>query len=103
MMELAGTTGMSERSIRQLTIAVLLLGGTAPVFAADMPVMAPIAIPAYDWSGFYAGVNLGYSVSRNPTTATEGIFAGYETFGLQPAGVVGGVQAGYNCSSHHIG
>ncbi len=91
---------MTRRSTTRIRFAALLLAGTAPAFAADLPVKAPAykapVVPAYDWTGFYAGVNLGYSVGRNPTAATEGIFGASEAFGLQPAGVIGGAQVGYN-------
>jgi hypothetical protein len=39
-----------------LLIALNVLGGSA--WAADLPLKAP-AIPAYDWTGFYLGGNLG--------------------------------------------
>jgi outer membrane immunogenic protein len=92
---------MTKGLIGRPWVAALLFAGTAPAFAADLPAKAPtykapIAVPAYDWTGVYVGVNLGYSVGRDPANLTEGIFAASEAVGIQPAGVVGGVQAGYN-------
>ena len=65
---------------------------------ANAAMAAPIPPTAYNWSGFYAGGNLGYGVGRNP--AAENIFGLFgqsnEVFTLAPHGVVGGIQAGYN-------
>jgi outer membrane immunogenic protein len=75
--------------------------------------LMPIAIssveaqPAGDWTGFYAGLNIGYGwsghavkVSGDPQTQTA-IAIGIVPSALadDPSGVVGGVQAGY---SHQI-
>jgi outer membrane immunogenic protein len=52
---------------------------------------------AYNWTGFYAGVNAGGSIGRDPTTqldATRGLVLG--SFTMSPSGFVGGGQIGYN-------
>jgi outer membrane immunogenic protein len=83
--------------------AVLLIGGLAQ--AADLPVKAPVykAAPVvpYSWTGFYVGGNIGYGLARNQTTLNDPLqlvvpFFIPERFNLQPGGVIGGVQAGYN-------
>ena len=53
------------------------------------------AAPIYDWTGFYLGVNAGIGLGRN---RTEHLFPGnsFDTVYLQPQGVVGGGQIGYN-------
>jgi outer membrane immunogenic protein len=71
-------------------VALMAAGWSMVARAADLP-YAPRGpytvnqpLNSYSWAGPYLGGNLGYdwgSVSRNPT---------------QPAGLVGGVQAGYN-------
>jgi outer membrane immunogenic protein len=69
------------------------IGGAAS--AADLPrstYYAPGPGPAgvYNWAGPYLGANVGYqwgSASNVPGTA------------LEPAGIIGGVQAGYNWQS----
>jgi outer membrane immunogenic protein len=69
--------------------ALGLLAGMTQAQAADLqrgyPQYAPPPPPpVYRWMGPYVGVNLGYQwgdVTNNPT---------------QPAGIAGGIQAGYN-------
>jgi len=99
--------------MRQIIIA--LLGATAlsiacvpGVLAADLPVKAPAALAAYNWSGFYVGGNVGYGwgQSSDPSvtvfdgsgTGLVGYFAaaGNVTPNLRPKGAIGGVQAGYD-------
>jgi outer membrane immunogenic protein len=51
-------------------IAVIALIGT-PAFAADIPVKAPPSpppAPVYSWTGFYAGMNAGWSWGKQDTT-----------------------------------
>lgn len=66
--------------------------------AADLPrKSAPVApamraIPAFTWTGFYAGLNAGYGFGNFSGTATPGF--------SNPRGFVGGGQIGYN---HQIG
>lgn len=79
----------------------------APAFAADLAVphistkAPPVAVdPGYNWSGFYAGLNIGYGWGRSAAT-TDFIDGGGAllsssagTFNLN--GVTGGGQIGYN-------
>ena len=70
----------------------------APAFAADLPVKAPPLAPivaAPFWTGFYAGVNVGYSWGKADSEARLNgalIF----TDSLDVNGVIGGGQIGYN-------
>ena len=91
------------RCFRFATLAaVAVFGFTSVAYAADLPTKAPVykapvAAPAYNWSGFYIGVNAGVSIGRDPTTqsnATTGVVLG--SFNMSPAGFVGGGQIGYN-------
>jgi outer membrane immunogenic protein len=108
------------------SIAALGLIGT-PAFAADMAVKAsppPPPPPVYSWTGFYAGLNAGWSwgkenatvnfpgpalpsqvaetftlVGNGITVFTQSLFqnasiAYQET--THPIGAIGGVQGGYN-------
>lgn len=76
------------------TVALVVLGGAAQ--AADMyrkappatPIEAPVSV--YNWTGFYAGANLGGEFLRDSATA-----AGVR-HKLNSGSVFGGVQAGYN-------
>lgn len=96
-----------------LTAAIALLGATS-AFAADLPARAytkaPVIAPAYNWTGFYVGANVGYGWGRSQTDtfldptsswAIEAVAFRNELTALSnarynPAGVVGGLQAGYN-------
>jgi outer membrane immunogenic protein len=65
------------------------------VFAADMPLKAPVKISAYSWSGFYIGANVGWSFGRADTDwAIAGGAAGSTSQKLD--GILGGFQEGYN-------
>jgi len=57
---------MSMRRVILCSVALLALSGAAG--AADLAptaYKAPRAAPAYDWSGFYLGINGGYARSNN--------------------------------------
>ncbi|MCB8820498.1 outer membrane protein [Microvirga rosea] len=67
--------------------------------AADLPSRyspAPAygAMPAFTWTGFYAGVNIGYGWSTGTSRYYDPAF-GYAGGG-KSGGFVGGAQAGYN-------
>ncbi|MXQ14429.1 outer membrane protein [Microvirga makkahensis] len=87
------------------TSALRLLAATAAfiavssVQAADLPSRfspAPAydALPVFTWSGFYAGVNLGYGRSSGVSQYYDPAFN--VTGGRRKSGFVGGVQGGYN-------
>jgi len=79
-----------------------LLAGAGSVAAADLPTKAYTKAPAapasaYDWTGFYVGVNMGYGAASDPlhvsfTPAADG---GEQPM-MAPAGGLGGAQLGYN-------
>jgi outer membrane immunogenic protein len=86
----------------------LLLGGVAlvalaiggPAIAADIPApvyKAPVVapLPVYDWTGFYIGINGGYSWGRSATDYTITGLAPFSTTQSMNGWVFGG-QAGYN-------
>ena len=93
---------------RTLLAAAALTATALTAQAADMrPVYKaqPVPPPPPTWSGFYAGINAGASLSRNlfhsngffevptiPITATPF----NETFFHSPAGLIAGAQIGYN-------
>jgi outer membrane immunogenic protein len=88
--------------MKRLTIAVAALSlavVSAPAFAADMALKAPPPAPVYNWTGWYAGLNIGGSWGNSSSTVT---FAGVPiaTAGTQRLdGIIGGGQLGYNWQS----
>ena len=90
-----------------LGLAVLALTFVAPlsaVFAADLAYKAPCCsqAPAWSWSGFYGGVNLGgswgYANDTVAFTPPGGASVPIATDITHPSGVIGGAQAGFNWS-----
>src|SRR5262249_13507749 len=87
-------------------IAAILIG--TPAFAADMAVKAPPPAPApvYNWTGWYAGVNVGASFGHVKTDFNSAPLFGPERLQLtpgfgfsdiqHPGGFIGGAQIGYN-------
>jgi outer membrane immunogenic protein len=69
-------------------------------FAADLPARtytkAPVMVdPGYNWSGFYVGVNGGYSWGRSNATVLPTTVLG-TNIGHDVDGGLGGGQVGYN-------
>jgi outer membrane immunogenic protein len=73
-----------------------------PAMAADLPVKAPPApVPVYNWTGCYAGANVGGSWGRSSgylntpgvDTFTSGVATSFP-ISSSPQGVIGGVQIG---------
>jgi outer membrane immunogenic protein len=85
-----------------VALAAMIAG---PAMAADMGAplyRAPaiLAVPAYNWTGFYVGGNFGYSTTRDSSSAhlldPNGVEQMQTYFSLAPSGWVGGGQIGYN-------
>jgi outer membrane immunogenic protein len=80
-----------KMTIRAVTVAGLAVAASAAA-AADLPrgptpyYSAPAPV-VYNWSGFYAGANVGYEWGKATSTPTD------------PSGIAGGLQAGYNWQS----
>jgi outer membrane immunogenic protein len=85
---------MKKLVLAGAAVAALALGG--PAMAADLPVKAPpIIAPLYDWTGFYVGINGGWSWGKSDTDLTLVGFPPFSGIGNINGGLVGG-QAGYN-------
>ena len=86
--------------------ALALSALMGPALAADYGTRrAPYAYqgaekPAYDWSGFYAGINAGYAGSNT----NAGVTVGGVTLNVDQSldGMIGGVQAGYNWQNRYL-
>ena len=72
--------------------ALALACAATPALAADIPGGPYVAAPygGYNWTGFYAGLNLGYQWGSVSNT------------NLSPAGIDGGIQGGFNWQSGSI-
>jgi outer membrane immunogenic protein len=106
-----------------IALAALIVG---PALAADMPVKAPVykappPVVVYNWTGFYVGVNAGYSWGDWKPGSNFPVFDGTTTFfppnsgfinnwdcgsfgpfcatQANVRGALGGAQAGYNWQS----
>jgi outer membrane immunogenic protein len=97
-----GGFAMGRHIFGSVVIASLL--GATGAFAADLPARtytkAPVMVdPGYNWTGFYAGLNGGYSWGRSSETALIGApFPATAMFTSRQnvdGGVFGG-QIGYN-------
>ncbi len=80
------------------TIATLL---TTHALAADLAprpyTKAPVIVdPGYNWTGFYVGLNGGYSWGRASTTVDPGAPLAITTLRQNVDGWLGGAQIGYN-------
>jgi outer membrane immunogenic protein len=82
-------------------ISCSLLLASPAVIAADLPTKSPSPLsvaPAYNWTGFYAGVNAGYGSGK----LVDAFFDGNESDGsvsLKFDGAIVGAQAGFNLQS----
>lgn len=99
------------KKILLASTAILAMASMAPAFAADMAARpytkAPMMMePAYNWSGFYVGVNAGYTFGDRNDITTEGqtpvnvanVAAGFRPGNVRNdrEGFIGGGQIGYN-------
>jgi len=88
---------MKSRFFCSVSALPILFAG--PAFAADLPLKAatpPVSV--FSWTGFYAGVNVGGSWGRARSDLAISGFANTVavTDSVNPDGVVGGGQLGYN-------
>jgi outer membrane immunogenic protein len=88
-------------SVKKILVAAALAGlSTTSAFAADLPARIytkapPIAV-AYDWSGFYLGVNAGLGLGRSPTSLATPRTLESASAIVGREGAIGGGQLGYN-------
>jgi outer membrane immunogenic protein len=114
--------------MKRLLLAVIAFGSmmaAGSAMAADMPLKAP-PLPVWSWAGFYAGGNLGYGWASDSSTLTDSTAttltrcddcdtptpvltplgttttAAAGSANVDPNGVVGGLQAGYNWQNNSL-
>jgi outer membrane immunogenic protein len=90
--------------ITALTAAALM---TSTSLAADLIIEEPAAVyapAAYDWNGFYVGVNGGFGggLFEHPFEVTDGVDTLPGTIDVTAGGFVYGVQAGFNAQMDNI-
>jgi opacity protein-like surface antigen len=83
---------------RTFTTAALVLAVSATAQAADLPAPQPnLALPLYDWSGFYVGGHVGGAWDhRNVTIYNSITGVPLASGGTTASNVMGGGQVGYN-------
>ena len=94
---------MMKRSLLAVALAVAgamsaQLSAQAPAFAADMPRASPVykaqpVAQAYDWTGFYLGINGGYAWGRSSWSDPA---VGADSGRFNTSGGTLGGQVGYN-------
>jgi outer membrane immunogenic protein len=70
-------------------LAIAVMTGSAEAQARRARAQAPAESPRHQWTGFYAGGNLGYGVAGLTDNTPLAV-------ATNMTGVIGGVQAGYN-------
>jgi outer membrane immunogenic protein len=97
------------RNLKFIVSTAAVVGALAGITAASAADIAPRAYtkapvmvePAFNWSGFYAGGNIGYSWGSSSNTQTiananTGVVLFTNTASNNANGVIGGGQVGYN-------
>lgn len=93
----ATTLGAADKQMKTLLLAtVFILGPVGMACAADINEVSPVA--GYDWSGLYAGVDVGYAAGKSNLFIAGGGFGGGSDLNssLDPSGFVGGIHIGAN-------
>jgi outer membrane immunogenic protein len=107
-----------DSTMKKFVLGILIaLTGATCAAAADLYYKAPVAVPVYNWTGFYIGGNVGGAWGNfHPRTSTVGSdndagwFVGSDipvinAAGIQsskPTGFTGGFEAGYNWQSRNF-
>ena len=85
-----------KKTLLLVTASIVALGAAVPALAADLPARVytkapPVAMAAYGWSGFYAGINGGGGWAHSCWNVVGGLSEGCHN---ADGGTVGG-QVGY--------
>src|ERR1035438_8530934 len=84
-----------------LLATVAAIGFASVASAADLPTKgpyykAPVAAPAFSWTGFYIGGDIGYGWGTSDGTLTNSVGAFPIPYSADPNGIIGGGFLGYN-------
>jgi outer membrane immunogenic protein len=89
-----------NRYLSSCVAIAALIAGSGSAFAADLPSrtvvpVAPVVVPIFTWTGFYAGLNAGYGWSTTDSDYYDPDTGVLHKQGSD-GGFVGGGQLGYN-------
>jgi outer membrane immunogenic protein len=95
---------MNRMSLPSVTTAAALLFAAAGAQAADLPAATPFpkapspaAMSFYDWTGFYAGAQVGYGWGQSSGTQNAGgTFFPVVPYSIDAAGALAGGHIGFN-------
>jgi outer membrane immunogenic protein len=83
----------------------LIAANTASAADLGLPVKGRALEPAWNWSGFYAGLNAGYARGNTVWNDFDGTFTSGDSIGSivneSDNGFIGGGQVGYNLQFRH--
>jgi outer membrane immunogenic protein len=101
----AGPAAAADDSLYSKPPAPKAVVSTSTLPSPALPAPAP---STYSWSGWYAGINVGWGIGRANTTftplPTAASFVNLlpQTLSVSPGGPLGGAQFGYQCERGHV-
>jgi outer membrane immunogenic protein len=88
---------MRKTTFAAVAGGVLALVAVNTASAADLPVKAaPVAVAAFDWTGWYLGGSVGYARGGSTLTDVNGYNDFPPSFSYNPSGIQAGGHVGFN-------
>lgn len=94
---------MRKSAVFIIAAAAATLGAVGSALSADLPMKAPVykapppPPPAFNWTGFYIGGNVGATwMGNSDASYFQPLVPGFSSASLSDTSVIGGAQAGYN-------
>lgn len=93
---------MKIKLLAAVAVTALASGWTVQASAADLAPFAPApAPPAFSWTGLFVGGHIGYGEADfggrfHPGPTNDPLKENLFFSGVEPSGILGGVQGGYN-------